>query len=102
MNLMLIVVAFASALGAVAYGFTFWPISVWTIYRRIGTWIGLDLQAARSRIRGGQVIQENWQHGSSSGQRIIVTYKRCTLTLMFGSDEKVLSANVSIIKTIEP
>jgi hypothetical protein len=100
MNLVLIAIALASAFGAVTFGLTFWPISVWAIYRRAKTWIGLDMQAARSRIGDGQVTQESWQQDSFSGQTLVVTYKRCTLTLMFGSDERVLSANVTFVKTI--
>jgi hypothetical protein len=93
-----VLVAFASATTAVALGFTFWPISIWSIHRHTKTWIGIGQHAARARIRGGQFTEETWQHGQFSGKIFVVVYKHHTLRLTFGAKERVIAASIHIFR----
>jgi hypothetical protein len=95
---MVVVAAFALALSVVAIAVTIFPISIWTVRRYTNTWLGLDLQVARAKIKRGQLTEETWRHGRFSGQALVVNYKRYTLRLMGGDEGTVIDVSVEIVR----
>jgi hypothetical protein len=92
----IIVVSFACALAAVAFGITFWPVAVWALHRYARSWLGVHKDAARARLKGFEVIEEPWSHDRYSGLSLIVQYKHHRLRLMCADDGKVLHAAVTV------